>query len=371
MPGAMRVLFITANRVGDAVLSSGLLEHVRQTHPAARFTIVCGPAAAGLFARLPNREATIVLEKRPRQMHWVPLWARLVRQRWDWVIDLRGSAMAWLVPAGRRSVLRSRRGQVLPKTAQLGALLRLDPAPLPVVWTAPEDDALAARWLPPGRPILALGPTANWTGKIWPPERFVALFQALAAGPLPGAVAAVFSGPGAAEAALAAPVLAALPGAIDLSGRLTLPEAAACLRRARLFVGNDSGLMHLAAAAGAPTLGLFGPTPRAIYAPAGPLAVAVGSRDGTMPALPVADVLDAALELLRREAKPGRIDARYRPMSEITEHPWHLQIPDVPPAPPEVPPMPPGRSPDSPIPVEEPPPPLPVPPDPPPAPIIA
>ncbi len=49
---------------------------------------------------------------------------------------------------------------------------------------------------------------------------------------------------------MAAPVLAAIPGAIDLAGCLSLPEAAACLARCRLFVGNDSGLMHLAAAAG-------------------------------------------------------------------------------------------------------------------------
>ena len=49
---------------------------------------------------------------------------------------------------------------------------------------------------------------------------------------------------------MAAPLRGALPDAIDLSGMLSLPEAAACLARAALFVGNDSGLMHLAAAAG-------------------------------------------------------------------------------------------------------------------------
>jgi len=297
----MRVLFITANRVGDAVLSTGLLEHVRRLHPQARFTIVCGPAAEGVFARLPNRDSTIVLRKRRRQLHWLPLWGRLVRRRWDWVIDIRGSAMAWLVPTSRRSVLRSD-ATVRHKTAQLGAILRLDPPPLPVVWTAAADRALAAHLLPEGRPIVALGPTANWTGKIWPPERFVALFRALAAGPLPGAVPAVFAGPGAAEAALAAPVLAALPEAIDLAGRLSLPEAAACLQRATLFVGNDSGLMHLAAAAGTATLGLFGPTSHRIYAPAGPCAAIVVGPNATMESLSVADTLVAAVALLRSQA---------------------------------------------------------------------
>ena len=59
---------------------------------------------------------------------------------------------------------------------------------------------------------------------------------------------------------MATKVFAELPNAINLIDRLSLPEIAAFLSRSRLFVGNDSGLMHLSAAAGAPTLGLFGPT---------------------------------------------------------------------------------------------------------------
>ena len=97
----------------------------------------------------------------------------------------------------------------------------------------------------------------------------------MAEGPLPGAVPAVFADPGEQERAMAAPLLAALPGATDLCGRLNVPEAAACLSRCALYVGNDSGLMRLAAAGGTPTLGLFGPTPVAEYAPAGRCAAAV------------------------------------------------------------------------------------------------
>ena len=67
------------------------------------------------------------------------------------------------------------------------------------------------------------------------------------------------------------PVRASVPRdrCIDLVGREELIVAYAALKRARLFVGNDSGLMHLAAAAGAPTLGLFGPSDEALYAPWG------------------------------------------------------------------------------------------------------
>ena len=291
----MRVLFVTSNRLGDAVLSTGLLDHLIRTHPEARITVACGPVAEGVFARMPNLERIIVLDKRPFRMHWLPLWVSVAATVWDLVVDIRGSALAWTVPTRRRAVMRRRPGH---KIVQLGAVLSLYPPPLPVTWTAPDDRACAASLLPAGRPVIGIGPTANWPPKIWPAERYAALFEALVTGPLPGAVPAVFAGPGEAERAMAAPLLAALPAVIDLAGRVTLPEAAACLARCALFVGNDSGLMHLAAAAGAPTLGLFGPTPVHEYAPAGSRAAVALSKSERMQDLSVASALAAATRLI-------------------------------------------------------------------------
>jgi ADP-heptose:LPS heptosyltransferase len=291
----MRILFVTSNRIGDAVLSTGLIDHLLRQYPEARFTIACGPVAEGLFARMPRRDRTIVMEKRSYGRHWLPLWAASVGVWWDLVVDIRASAISYLVPTRRRAVMRKSRGH---KTVQLARLLKLSPPPLPVVWTDAPDRALAATLLPAGSPIIALGPTANWTGKLWPVERFAELFRMLATGPMPGARAAIFAGPGPQEAALAAPLLAALPDAIDLTGRLELSQAAACLSRCALFVGNDSGLMHLAAAAGTPTLGLFGPTPAAEYAPSGPRARAVLSTSDRMADLSVEAAFAAASTLL-------------------------------------------------------------------------
>ena len=301
----MRILFITANRLGDAVLSTGLLAHLIEAHPAARFTVACGPVAEGVFERMPNRERTLVVEKRSHDRHWLWLWRQTVPVVWDLVVDLRGSALAYLLPARRRIVLRGGRwggGKRLGhKTEQLGSALRLSPPPLPVGWVAAADQARADTLLPGDGLRIGLGPTANWSGKVWPAERFVALFGAIRERH-PDAQPVVFAGPGEVERNLAAPVLAALPGAVDLGGRLTVPEASACLARCRLFVGNDSGLMHLSAAIGTPTLGLFGPTPAGEYAPAGrrtAVALAEGEPGhAPMSRLPVETALHAALELL-------------------------------------------------------------------------
>jgi ADP-heptose:LPS heptosyltransferase len=284
----MNILFVTSNRLGDAVLSTGLLDHLIRAHPACRITVVCGPVAEGLFTRMPSRQATIVLRKQSWGRHWLPLWAATVTTLWDLVVDIRGSALSFLVPTRRRAVFRRTSGA---KIAQLGAMLGLSPPPLPVAWIAETDRAA----VPAGGPIVALAPTANWAPKVWPADRFADVFRTVAPA---GAVPVVLGGPGSAEQAMAAPLLRALPGAVDLVGKLSLPQVAACLERAALFVGNDSGLMHLAAAAGAPTIGLFGPTDAATYAPAGPKSVAVLGQGGQMAAIGVDQVAAAAFALL-------------------------------------------------------------------------
>ena len=295
----MRILFITSSRIGDAVISSGILERLRRENPGARITVACGAAAADVFTRLPGLERLLVFEKESFDLHWLRLWSRLAWHFWDRVVDVRGSGISLFLLAGQRKILKGGRRPGR-RHEQLAAGMGFAPVPLPVAWVAPQDDARAVALLAQG-PIIGLGPTANWDGKIWPPERFVALFQALAA-LLPGARAAVFAGPGALEAARAAPVLAALPGALNLVGSLTLPQAAACLKRCAIFIGNDSGLMHLAAAAGTPTLGLFGRSRAAEYAPAGPRAAFVcapgPAGEAPMEALELSVVLAAARALL-------------------------------------------------------------------------
>ena len=291
----MRILFVSSNRVGDAVLSTGLLDYLIRSHSEARVTIACGPAAEGVFARMPNREQTFLLRKQPCDLHWLPFWARMVTRVWDLVVDIRGSALAYLLPARGRAVLRRRGGH---KLVELASILRLSEPPQPVIWTAPQDRERARCLLSSRQPIIALGPTANWHPKTWPAEHFAALFKALSADPLQGALPAVFGGPGAKERTLADPLLTLLPQAIDLVGRVSLPEAAACLARAALYVGNDSGLMHLAAAAGVPTLGLFGPTAAEQYSPVGRRTAFVRATTRRMEDLSVEQALAAARHLL-------------------------------------------------------------------------
>lgn len=269
--GTVRILFITANRIGDAVLSTGLLGHAIDTWPGARLTIACGPVAAALFRAVPGLERLIPLAKRPFARHWLDLWGECVGTRWDRVIDLRNSAVSRLLWTGTRHIFQ-RPDARLHKVEELAAIMGLSPPPAPRLWIDAQAQADADRLLAGsvGARLLALGPTANWLAKEWPAERFaeVALRLTGPGGVLPGARVAVLAA--GAESPRARPVLDALGArAIDLTGRTDPLAAAACLARAALYIGNDSGLMHMAAAVGTPTLGLFGPGYPEHYAPWG------------------------------------------------------------------------------------------------------
>jgi len=276
----MHILFVTATRIGDAVLSTGLLSYLIDRHPAARLTIAAGPAAAPLFEAVPHLERLVVIQKLRWSAHWLPFYAAVARRRWDLVVDLRGSALAWLLRTGERRVM-GKGDQREHRVRQLGRLFGLDPPPSPRLWIAAHHERAAGALISAGAPILAIGPAANWRGKQWRAERFAELAQRVTAveGPLAGARVAVMAASH--ERRQAEPLLAAIPRhrQIDLVGKVDLLVAVAILRRCALFIGNDTGLMHMAAAAGTPTLGLFGPSPSSQYAPWGEFTALVRSVD--------------------------------------------------------------------------------------------
>lgn len=315
--GSFPILFITATRIGDAVLSSGLIRKLADEIPNARFTVVTGPAAAPLFAQIPNLDEVIVFEKAKAAGHWFSLWNKVRRRSWGLVVDLRGSAIAGFLRRKRRAVYRRVSGPVVHKVVEASRVLGIadDPA-APYLFTSEETEARAAELTAGEGPILALAPAANWLGKTWPLERFaqVAIRLLGPEGELAGGRLMILGGPDDREVIHTLRHVVLKTRLIDLVGKVDLLTSYACLKHARLFIGNDSGLMHLAAAAGTPTIGLFGPSDDRRYAPWGPdTRVVRGPRDFEqilavdpgftqalchMMDLPIETVIEAARDLI-------------------------------------------------------------------------
>jgi heptosyltransferase-2 len=159
---------------------------------------------------------------------------------------------------------------------QMGTLALAKGASLPAEWPLPKLEVAAAEleaWrlnnrLETGKgPVVTLSPGAVGAGKAWPPEHYARLAQMLVRD---GAQVWVLGGP--AETAIAGRIVdAAGAGARDLTGP-DLRDAILALAAADLAVTNDSGLMHVSAALGTPTVAIFGPTSPWHWKPLNPVA---------------------------------------------------------------------------------------------------
>jgi ADP-heptose:LPS heptosyltransferase len=278
---APKILFVTGNRLGDAMLSAGVLARLIGEHPGASVTIACGALPASLFADTPGLARTIVMRRRRWGWHWAALWAACAATRWDAIADLRGSLLPWTLLARQRLATRSDYRGREHRVIEIARQLRLDPPPDPRLFVSDARAARVRAELGGGPPILAVAPAANWGAKQWPAERFAAAVKRLVGpgGVLEGARLLVTAAES--ERTAAMPVLEAVPEPwrIDRIGAPDLLDLYAAFGACALFIGNDSGLMHMAAASGAPTLGLFGPSPHWRYGPWGPRAAVVRTRE--------------------------------------------------------------------------------------------
>lgn len=274
------ILLISSTRIGDAVLSSGALDYARTLAPGAEATIACGPLPAPLFRAEPNLRALHTFVNRGGIGHWLQLRDQLRGVRYDVAIDLRGSLVTYMLPAKRRFVFR-KSALVRHKVEEATALMRA-PHTLNPRLKLDEQARRDARAAAPEGPTLVLGPGASIIAKRWRAERFAAVARRLTGPGAPLAGAAILILGGSEDAPIAAEISASLAAdgvrARNLTGALDLLACAALLERTTLFIGNDSGLMHIAAAVGAPTLGLFGPTDERLYGPWGDRARALRGR---------------------------------------------------------------------------------------------
>ncbi len=267
-----RNLFVTSNRLGDAVLTTGVLHHVIRKEPDIPVTVICGTIPKDIFESVPGVKRVIAIRKQKYNKHWLDAFTLAGPRFWHRIIDFRGSLFS-VMPARHRHIWKGGDDSIHKAVANARMIGVDEPIPPLIVPTNTEQahakQVLALATDP--RPILALAPTANFYQKQWHHKNYLALAKSLTSenGIMPGARVAVFGAPG--EEEQAKPVVQGLPASqvIDLVGKTTPVEAAALLSQTNLFVGNDSGLMHSAVAVSIPTVGLFGIGKPLVYGPWG------------------------------------------------------------------------------------------------------
>jgi ADP-heptose:LPS heptosyltransferase len=326
--GPFPILFFAPTGLQDAIMVSGVFKRLHDEIDNASFTVVTGPDAAALFREAPKREVTVI-DQGSGLGAKLALWSRLRRRRWGLILDAAGRKLSGSLPAKRKVralELEPRPGH---KVVQAARLLKLeDDPPSPFLFTSDKTRARADEILGEGDgPVLALAPHSSWIGRAWPVERYVRLAaQLLEAPQLADGRLLIVGAPEARQTAETLRRTIARDRWIDLTGEPDPLVIHACLQRARLFVGGAVAVSHLAAAAGAPTLALFGPDDEAVSGPWGQRsrvlilrgprsAQAIQAIDPSLDQpvchmldLPVESALAAARELLD-ETAPG-VDKR-------------------------------------------------------------
>ncbi len=290
------ILILKPCCIGDVLQSTALVSALRRALPQARIGYAVGPWSRAVLESNPKLDELVdagpIVGGRPRPLAaYLRLARRLRRGRWDACFVLERSPLfslvAWLAgirdrigPDERgRGVALTVRVPIRPRRQEAEACLdlaravgvRVEEADLRTeFYVSPSDEEEVRRLLPPdvgSLVVLAPGgginPGMALTAKRWPPERFGAVAATLASA---GRTPVVIGGPQDHELAAQLAESAGVP-VINLCGRLSLRGCGALLRRAELFIGNDTGVMHLAAAVGTPVVALFGPTDPAIYGP--------------------------------------------------------------------------------------------------------
>ena len=268
-----RLLVLSPNWLGDAVMALPLLDDLRRAWPATRVVVAARKGVAPLFAMVPAVDGSITLDgtddaKRLSEggfdaalllpnsfaSAWLTRRAQ-IPQRWGYARDMRG-------PLLTRAVARPRRyGHQVEYYQGLATALGVTPGPPYATIAVPQDAiADAAALLAEGgvadkSPFVVVAPGAAYgRAKQWPPARFADLARLLAGDNVRTVLV------GAKGDVSACSEVARRSDAINLAGRTDLRTLAAVLARARAVVANDSGAMHLAAAVGVPVTAIFGPT---------------------------------------------------------------------------------------------------------------
>ena len=288
----MRILIRATNWVGDAILALPALRQVRVRFPDAVIAMVARPYVADLYRDQGLCDELILYNPQSEHRGWSgrERLAKEIRgKKFDVVLLLQNAfEAAWLawragIPErigyardGRSFLLT--KAIVVPREGEIPAhekfyyleLLRR------AGWISnlPNDERIslmvpaAARHLAAQRLLeagvsahalrIAIGAGASYgSAKCWPPERFAEWANWL----LARREAEVILFGAAGEASVAAAIIATMKRKpIDLTGKTSIAELPAMLSQCHLFLGNDSGAMHVAAAVGLPVVAIFGPT---------------------------------------------------------------------------------------------------------------
>ena len=286
------VLIIKLRYIGDVLLATPTLRAIKAARPEVRLTMMVNRGTEDVLSGNPDVDDIMILDKGSLAAQW-QLIVGLRRRQFDTVIDLtdgdRSAFLSWVSAAPVRIGFNDEhrwRGRCYTEVVQpvpavrhridrdLEALKHVNiPAGSedPRLWLTPEEEKSADRLLDQlgiqrSQSMVILQPGARYWFKAWPPERFAELADRLTA----KYHCQVLIGGSGQDGDLAQKIqLMSQSRPTILAGRATIKQFAAIAKQSALFVGSDSGAMHITTAVATPVVALFGPSDPREWGPRG------------------------------------------------------------------------------------------------------
>jgi len=286
------LLLIKFRYIGDVLLATPTVRAIKAARPDVRVTMMVNRGTEDVLSGNPDMDEIIALDKGSLAAQ-SRLIAGLRHRQFDTVIDLtdgdRSAFLSWVSGAPVRIGFNDEhrwRGRYYTQVVQpmpgvrhridrdLGALESLSihaGSKHPQLWLTSEEENSADQLLDQlgvqrSQSIVILQPGARYWFKAWPPERFAGLADHLKS----QYGCQVLIGGSDQDIDLAQQIRQMAKGRpIIMAGRTTIRQFAAIVKKSALFVGNDSGAMHVATAVGTPVVALFGPSNPAEWGPRG------------------------------------------------------------------------------------------------------
>lgn len=280
-----RILVTRTDRIGDVVLSTPVLKALRMAYPCAYLAMLVRPYTRAVVEGNPYLDEIIVYDKKECDGNFFKFFGfirRLAGRKFDAALVLhptnRDHLIVFLSGIKRRIGYGRKLGFLmtdrLVHDKQLGqkheSEYALDMArclgiePREKEFFVPADsraeqwagDFLRAAGVKAGERVVAINPGASCPSKIWPPVRYAAVADALAAR---GYKIVVLAGPDSLDKKTAQSVIGNMRApAVDCIDKAPIPETASLFRRSSLVISADTGPMHIAAAVGVPVIAIFG-----------------------------------------------------------------------------------------------------------------
>ena len=284
------ILIFSFSHIGDAALSAAVIPPLKEHFPDAGIHVAVGPIAQEVFLGDVRVNDVIIYDN--RGIHaGLGGKSRLIRElrgrKFDLIIDLRDSfwsrfmgGVRWGTSLSRRSAPGYRDSHAVDRYLDILRRHGVEPGDVaPKFYLSNLEKREAADFLSRNGVtendfLVGMHPGGGWPYKLWPAERFAALSDLLSQ--KLGAKTLLFAGPG--EAALRDQMINTMQSTPILALDAGLRETAALIRQCHLYIGNDTGPMHIAAAVGTRVIAIFGPTDAGRSGPYGAKHIVIAEK---------------------------------------------------------------------------------------------